>query len=254
MSDPTETDTPKDSLGQLPNSKTTSSENSQTSTPPSAPVRTEYRKAGRAGVLRVILFMSDIKGEPWGKGDEEAAIRFKDGWTMLIGDLPEKLLMEAAAEFCKQPGRKWPTPGDLRDHVKKLMPATELPARHQHDVVYDYSKLPPHVIEHRASRRLAAMGCAPEFIEWRARDRKLTREAVDKVNAMSPEQLRKLGLDDRSIQRARKALSSASDDGEIDLRKPSQQDVPESTTSEDTAIDSQSPPTASERFDDAEHG
>lgn len=217
-------------------------------------MRTEYRKAGRAGVLRVIQFMSDIKGEPWGKGDDEAAIRFKDGWTMLIGDLPEKLLMEAAAEFLKQPGRKWPTPGDLREHVKKTMPEPERPARHSHDVVYDYSKLPPHIIDHRASRRLAAMGCAPEFIEWKARDRKLTREACDKVKAMTPEQLRRLGIDDWSLHRARKAISGDGGNGEIDLRKPPEHHVPDPLAQDESAIDSQSTHTATGNFDDPTEG
>lgn len=252
MSDQTEP--PKDSLGQLPNSKPTSSENSPNSKLPNMPERTEYRKAGRAGVLRVIQFMSDIKGEPWGKGDDEAAARFKDGWTMLIGDLPEKFLMEAAAEFLKQPGRKWPMPGDLREYVKKIMPEPERPARHAHDVVYDYSKLPPHVIEHRSARRLAAMGCSPEYIEWHFRDRALTREAKAKVDAMSPETLRRLGLDDHSLRKARGIMATRGKITHLDGATSEFRKLVGEDTEDTTPNQPQSPPTATDDFDGCSDG
>jgi hypothetical protein len=154
----------------------------------------------------LILFISDVKGEPWGKGDDEAATRFRDAWTLLLGDIPERLLMEAAADFLKLPGKKWPQPGDLRDHAKKFMPVVEAPDRHGHEIVYDYSTLPLRVREQESTRRLERQGCSPSYIEFHLRDRALTRDALAKVEAMDEATLRRLGLDDWSIRTARRIM------------------------------------------------
>lgn len=252
-----ETTSDRDSLGNLDSSRR-SSGNSQRQKPQSEPTS--------AAVLNAIARIARLRGEPWGR-DEGAAEGFARDWQLVLGDIPWSALDKAVTEFLKRPGSKWAQPGDLRELAKKFMPETPTPDRYQfRQEHHDYSTLSDTARRYDRTDKLKAMGCSPSYIEWHVRDRAQTVEAHEKVKAMSPATLRRLGLDDYSLHLARTIMGGARRPTiKIEGASPQfldligQSDAPnhpvtESPPSEGLVIGSQSPPEGLEDFDGCSDG
>ena len=199
---------PRDSMGNLRPSCQTSAERLpnlklQSARPNSGQEQPTERKAARTGVLRTIQMIADIFGEPWGK-DEEAGKRFKDGWTFVLGDLPDRLLLDATIEFLKSSETRWPKPGMIRELVVRRMPEQPRSDRHGIRVTYEYANLPDEILRCPKAQELMDQGCTPHYVIFRHKDRELTRQMVANVNAMDTATLRRLGIDDRALTAARK--------------------------------------------------
>lgn len=195
----------RDSLGMLnPVSSPRSNGNSQRSKPQNEHHATEVL-AGRPGVLRAIRTISDQRGTPWGR-DEEAGKRFVDAWEHILGDMPAQALQDAVLGFLKRPGNKWPQPGDLRE-LARQEDGTVRYERHGYKPPRpDYTRLSPAAKAYEGVGALMELECSLTYIEHHVRDRAKTLEMVAKVNAMTPEQMRKLGIDDHSLKIARAAM------------------------------------------------